>query len=340
MAAHPPSAAAAGKDGSVSLPDAPGGHRGVSPRLRMPGGGHRGGPPTPYAGGAPNTPAGEFQIPWTPIIGFQGPSLVGFETPLMAFVVDVVTAGNFLPCAGPLHPRLARSLREIAGNPGGLVGPPPPSATSPGRRVALSSTIFKHCTKACSWCRPSFCLDYMASEDGGGAAGKPVPARTCPGYGFRRAVRTRGSGRRCLAYPSGRPANSQFGSQKGNALANWSAGARRGGRSDVAGDHRAPRFGQFTNQPVRLDRIDEPRLGPASFYAAAHRALAHPLSGLVEQGQLAARLRPPAHQPTELRRGWLFAPATLLPAGGGCIVPLCHGSTEPPRSDDSGPRVL
>ncbi len=42
-----------------------------------------------------------------------------------------------------------------------------------------------------------------------------------------------GSGRRSRAYPSGRPANSQFGSQKGNALANWSAGARQGSQGTM-----------------------------------------------------------------------------------------------------------
>ena len=93
MAAHPPSAAAvpaAAEDGSASLPGAPGSHPG-------------GVPPTPIAGGAPatpgggasNTPARKFQFPWTPIAGFPGPSLVGFETPPMAFVVDAVTVRTF-----------------------------------------------------------------------------------------------------------------------------------------------------------------------------------------------------------------------------------------------------
>ena len=97
MAAHPPSAAAApaaAEDGSASLPGAPGGHRGGSPDTVR--GGPPGGiPPTPFAGGASNTPARKFQFPWTPIAGFPGPSLVGFETPPMAFVVDAVTVRTF-----------------------------------------------------------------------------------------------------------------------------------------------------------------------------------------------------------------------------------------------------
>ncbi len=67
----------------------------------------------------------------------------------------------------------------------------PPSATSPGRRVALSSTFLKHRKRACTWYGGPFCPDYGASGDGGGAAGKPVSARPCPGHGFRRNVHTR-----------------------------------------------------------------------------------------------------------------------------------------------------
>lgn len=141
---------------------------------------------------APNTPARGFQIPWTRIIGFQGPPLVGIETPLWPLWFTWQRRGTFCLVQDPFIRAWHGPCENKAGDPGGLVGPPPPpSATSPGRRVALSSTFLKHCTRACTWYRSSYCPDYRALGDGGGAAGKPVPARPCPGHGFRRAVRTR-----------------------------------------------------------------------------------------------------------------------------------------------------
>src|SRR5579885_3744236 len=58
--------------------------------------------------------------------------------------------------------------------------------------------------------------------------------------------------------------------------------------------------GQLADQPVRLQRVGEPGLGPASDDAAAHRLLIHALAPFVEEGELAARLIQAAAQPDEL----------------------------------------
>ena len=151
-----------------------------------------GGWPYGHGGFRPQHPRQGISNPLDPDYRVPGAALGGDRNAPLAFVVHVATARNFLPCAGPLHPRLARSLREKSRRPRRSGWPSsPPSATSPGRRVALSSTFLKHCTRACTWYRSSYCPDYRALGDGGGAAGKPVPARPCPGHGFRRAVRTR-----------------------------------------------------------------------------------------------------------------------------------------------------
>ena len=181
-------------------------------------------------GAAPNTPARGFQIPWTPFIGFQGPPVVGIETPRWSFFLTWRRPANFCPARDPFIRTWHGPCGTMAGNPGGLVGPPPPSATSPGRRVALSSTFLKHPKRVCTWYRPSFCPDYGGSGDGGGETRlRPAPFRTwiSPDRPY-----PPGPGRRPPAYPSGRPVNSQFGSQKGKALANWSAGTRRAARGN------------------------------------------------------------------------------------------------------------
>ena len=146
-------------------------------------------------GRPPQRPASGFQIPRTPISGSRGRPWWGSKRPFGLCRSRVwftwQRPGTFCLAQDPFIRAWHGPCGKIAGDPGGLVGPPPPSATSPGRRVAVSSNFLKHRTRACTWYRPSFCPDYRASGDGGGAAGKPVPARPCPGHGFRRAVRTR-----------------------------------------------------------------------------------------------------------------------------------------------------
>ena len=153
-------------------------------------------------GAAPNTPARGFQIPRTPFIGFQGPPVVEIETPRWSFFLAWRRPANFCPARDPFIRAWHGPCGTMAGNPGGLVGPPPPSATSPGRRVALSSTFLKHPKRVCTWYRPSFCPDYGGSGDGGGEtrlrpapldmdfAGPSLPAWTgpaAPGLSIRAA---------------------------------------------------------------------------------------------------------------------------------------------------------
>ena len=183
-------------------------------------------------GRPPQRPASGFQIPRTPIIGFQGPPLVGIKTPLwpLSFtcVVHVATARNFLPCAGPLHPRLARSLRENSRRPRRPGRPSSPLRHQPRppgcRFLELPQAPYEGLYVVQALFLPG--LQGFGRRRRGGREARPGPAlsRTwiSPGRPY-----PLGSGRRSPAYPSGRPANSQFGSQIGNALANWSAGARR-----------------------------------------------------------------------------------------------------------------
>ena len=71
----------------------------------------------------------------------------------------------------------------------------------------------------------------------------------------------------------------------------------------ASADDRAAGVGQLADQPVRLQRIAEPGLGPALIDAAAHRALADSLAPFIEQRQLAAGLTDAPAQPLALLRG-------------------------------------
>ncbi len=189
-------------------------------------------------GRPPPTSRQRISNPLDPNIGFHGPPLVGIKTPLWPLwftcVVHVATARNFLPCAGALHPRLARSLRENAGDPGGLVGPPPPLRPQPRPPgcpfLDLPKALYEGLYVVQALFLPG--LQGLGRRWRGGRETRPRPAVSptwiSPGRPY-----PLGSDRRSLAYPSGRPANSQFGSQIGNALANWSAGARRGSQGTM-----------------------------------------------------------------------------------------------------------
>jgi len=54
---------------------------------------------------------------------------------------------------------------------------------------------------------------------------------------------------------------------------------------------------ELTDEPVRLQWVGEPWLGPAVGYAAAHRLFVHALAPFVEEGELATRLYEPTAQP-------------------------------------------
>lgn len=167
--------------------------------------------PHGHGGPAANAPARGFQIPISnspdPNRRVHGAAVGGDRNAPLVFVVHGVRARKFPPCPGPLHRRLARSLLEYGRQPRrpGRPSSPPP-ATSPGRRVAISSTFLQRRTRASTWYRPSFCPDYRAlgrRRRGGGEnlsppgrvadmdfAGPSVPARigpAAPGVSMRAA---------------------------------------------------------------------------------------------------------------------------------------------------------
>src|SRR5215469_9768562 len=80
-------------------------------------------------------------------------------------------------------------------------------------------------------------------------------------------------------------------------------GDRPAGDWLMMGGERAPAGRQLADEPVGLEGIGEPGLGPAMGDAAAHRLLVHTLAPFVEQGELAARLIEAAAQPDQLRGG-------------------------------------
>lgn len=105
--------------------------------------------------------------------------------------------------------------------------------------------------------------------------------------------------------------------------------------SDDPRDGVTPGIGELTDQPVRLDRVCEPRLGPSFLYATAYRALIHPLAVVVEQGKLAARLFEASLQPPQLRLcrfHFRYISASDWDDGLGSIVSR-HVSTGSPWGD-------
>jgi len=63
----------------------------------------------------------------------------------------------------------------------------------------------------------------------------------------------------------------------------------------------AARFGKLTHQPIGLDRIAEPRFGPAMRNAGANQSGIYVLALLVEQGKLTTRLAKTSNKITALR---------------------------------------
>ena len=80
---------------------------------------------------APKPPARGFQIPWTRIIGCQGPPLVGIETPLWPLWFTWQRRGTFCLAQDPFIRAWHGPCENKAGDPGGLVGPPPPLRHQP-----------------------------------------------------------------------------------------------------------------------------------------------------------------------------------------------------------------
>ncbi len=176
----------------------------------------------------PTPPPGDFKSPGPQLSGSRGRLWWGSKRPFGLCGLR----GN-----GAEHSALRRTPSSALGTVLAGIKPAtpavwsallPPSATSPGRRVALSSTLPKALYAGLYVVQALFLpgLQGLGRRRRGGRETRPRPAvsRTwiSPGRPY-----PLGSGRRSLAYPSGRPANSQFGWQNGNALVNWSAGARR-----------------------------------------------------------------------------------------------------------------
>lgn len=190
--------------------------------------------PYGHGGRRPQHPAGGFQIPRTPMIGFQGPPVVGVETPLWPFFLAWRRPANFCPARDPVIRAWHGPCETMAGNPGGLVGPPPPLRHQP----RPSGCPFLDLPRAPNEGLYIVQVLFLPGLQGLGrwwrvgreTAPRPAVSRTwiSPDRPY-----PPGPGRRPPAYPSGRPVNSQFGSQKGNALANWSAGARRAARGTM-----------------------------------------------------------------------------------------------------------
>jgi hypothetical protein len=89
--------------------------------------------------------------------------------------------------------------------------------------------------------------------------------------------------------------------------------------------------GQLTDQPIRLERIAKPGLGPALVDAVLHGACIDPLSFAIEQGQFAARLLQPALEPSELDRTRLTGPGINV---SRVSVGLIRHHGEPPSPED------
>ncbi len=111
---------------------------------------------------APNTPPGDFKSPGPQLSGFNGRPSWGSKRPFG----HCGSRGNGLELSALRRTPSSALGTVLAGKspatPAAWSALLPPSATSPGRRVALSSTFLKHCTRACTRYRPSFFPDYRA----------------------------------------------------------------------------------------------------------------------------------------------------------------------------------
>ena len=177
--------------------------------------------------GRPQHPASGFQIPWTPISGSTGRPWWGSKRPFGLCGSRVwftwQRPGTFCLAQDPFIRAWHGPCEKIAGDPGGLVGPPPPLRHQPRPPgfpfLDRPQARYKGLYAVQALFLPG--LQGLGRGRRGGRETRPRPAvsRTWISPGRPYPLR---SGRRSLADPSGRPANSQFGSQIGNALANWS----------------------------------------------------------------------------------------------------------------------
>jgi hypothetical protein len=79
-------------------------------------------------------------------------------------------------------------------------------------------------------------------------------------------------------------------------------------------------IGQSAHEPIRLQRIGEPRLRPTLFDATPDSAIANALTPLVKQWQLAARLVETAGQPLTLLRRRPVKPAAPAKFDDECFL--------------------
>ncbi len=79
----------------------------------------------------PTPPPGDFKSPGPPLSASQGPPLVGIETPFWPFWFTWQRRGPFCLAQDPSIRAWHGPCGNTAGNPGGLVGPPPPLRHQP-----------------------------------------------------------------------------------------------------------------------------------------------------------------------------------------------------------------
>ncbi len=141
----------------------------------------------PYGpwGATPRHPRRGISNPLDPDYRLPGTALGGTQNAPLAFVVHVATARNFLPCAGALHPRLARSLREYCRQPrrsGRPSSPPPPPAQAAGLPFPRpSSSTVRGPVRGTG---PHFARTTGLRERSAGRQGNPAPPGRVPGMDF------------------------------------------------------------------------------------------------------------------------------------------------------------
>ena len=174
----------------------------------------------PYGhGGAPPStpPPGDFQSPGPPLSGSYGPPpLMGIETPLWPFCLAWRRRAPFLLAPDPFIGAWHGPCGTMAGNPGGLVGPPPPLRHQPRPPgcpfLDLPQAPYEGLYVVRALFLPGLRGFGRRRRGGGETRLRPALSRTwiSPDRPY-----PPGPGRRPPAYPSGRPANSQIGSQIG-----------------------------------------------------------------------------------------------------------------------------
>ena len=146
-----------------------------------------GGWPYGHGGFRPQHPRQGISNPLDPDYRVPGAALGGDQNAPLSFTYAVhrATARNILPCAGPLHPRLARSLRENRRRPrrpGRPSSPPPPPAQAAGLPFPrTSSSTVRGPVRGTG---PHFSRITGLRERVAGRRGNPSPSGRVPDMDF------------------------------------------------------------------------------------------------------------------------------------------------------------